>query len=43
MTKIGIVGCAGRMGQMLVGEVLNGEGLTLAGGTERRWGSISVR
>lgn len=33
--KIGIVGCAGRMGQMLVAEVLNTEGANLAGGTER--------
>jgi 4-hydroxy-tetrahydrodipicolinate reductase len=35
MTKIGIVGCAGRMGRMLVAEVLAGEGLVLSGGTER--------
>lgn len=35
MTKIGIVGCAGRMGQMLVREVLETEGLVLAGGSER--------
>jgi 4-hydroxy-tetrahydrodipicolinate reductase len=41
MTKIGIVGCAGRMGQMLVAEVLAGDGLVLAGGTERA-GSASV-
>ena len=34
MIRIGIAGCAGRMGQMLVGEVLNGQGVTLAGGTE---------
>jgi 4-hydroxy-tetrahydrodipicolinate reductase len=32
--KIGIVGCAGRMGRMLVAEVLEAEGCTLAGGTE---------
>ncbi|MEQ8193510.1 MAG: 4-hydroxy-tetrahydrodipicolinate reductase [Rhodospirillales bacterium] len=32
--KIGIVGCAGRMGRMLVGEVLNQDGLELAGGSE---------
>lgn len=32
--KIGIVGCAGRMGQMLVREVLKTDGATLAGGTE---------
>jgi 4-hydroxy-tetrahydrodipicolinate reductase len=33
--KIGIVGCAGRMGRMLVNAVLETEGGTLAGGTER--------
>ena len=32
--KIGIVGCAGRMGRMLLSEVLNQDGLELAGGTE---------
>jgi 4-hydroxy-tetrahydrodipicolinate reductase len=32
--KIGIVGCAGRMGQMLVQEVTNTDGCELAGGTE---------
>jgi 4-hydroxy-tetrahydrodipicolinate reductase len=32
--KIGIVGCAGRMGQMLVQEVTATEGCELAGGTE---------
>ncbi len=32
--KIGIVGCAGRMGQMLVQEVLSTDGCELAGGTE---------
>ena len=32
--KIGIVGCAGRMGRMLLGEVLNQDGLELAGGAE---------
>ncbi len=32
--KIGIVGCAGRMGQMLVKEVLATDGCELAGGTE---------
>ncbi|PKU23520.1 4-hydroxy-tetrahydrodipicolinate reductase [Telmatospirillum siberiense] len=43
MTKIGIVGCAGRMGQMLVAEVLNGEGLALSGGTERPGGDAVGR
>jgi len=33
--KIGIVGCGGRMGRMLVNAVLETEGCTLAGGTER--------
>ncbi len=32
--KIGILGCAGRMGQMLVQEVLASEEATLSGGTE---------
>ena len=32
--KIGITGCAGRMGQMLVREVLLADDCTLAGGTE---------
>ena len=32
--KIGIVGCAGRMGQMLVAEVFNTDGCELVGGTE---------
>ncbi|MBF0373066.1 MAG: 4-hydroxy-tetrahydrodipicolinate reductase, partial [Alphaproteobacteria bacterium] len=33
--KIGIIGCSGRMGRMLVHEVLAAEGCELAGGTER--------
>ncbi len=37
--KIGIVGCAGRMGQMLVVDVLDTEGAELSGGTERPDGS----
>ncbi|MBW7852365.1 MAG: 4-hydroxy-tetrahydrodipicolinate reductase [Rhodospirillales bacterium] len=41
--KIGIVGCAGRMGQMLVREVLDSEGCTLAGGTERPGGDAVGR
>ena len=32
--KIGIVGCAGRMGRMLCKEVMAGDGLELVGGTE---------
>ncbi len=32
--KIGIVGCAGRMGRMLLSEILDQDGLELAGGTE---------
>ncbi len=33
--KIGIVGCAGRMGRMLIAEVLATDGCSLAGGTEQ--------
>ena len=33
--KIGIVGCSGRMGQMLVNAVLQTKGAVLSGGTER--------
>ena len=33
--KIGIIGCAGRMGRMLVAETLATDGCELAGGTER--------
>lgn len=33
--KIGVVGCSGRMGQMLVREILATEDATLVGGTER--------
>ncbi len=33
--KIGIVGCAGRMGQMLLREILTTPGAALGGGTER--------
>ncbi len=35
MHRIGIVGCAGRMGRMLAREVLAAEDCALAGGTER--------
>jgi len=41
MTKIGIVGCHGRMGQMLVREVLSSTTARLTGGTERE-GSSAV-
>jgi 4-hydroxy-tetrahydrodipicolinate reductase len=33
--RIGILGCAGRMGRALLREVIDSEGCTLAGGTER--------
>jgi len=33
--KIGIVGCAGRMGRALIQQVMNTPGCTLAGGTEQ--------
>ncbi len=32
--RIGIVGCAGRMGRTLISEILAADGMTLAGGTE---------
>lgn len=43
MVKIGIVGCAGRMGRMLIQEVLAAEGCVLAGGTEREGGDAVGR
>jgi 4-hydroxy-tetrahydrodipicolinate reductase len=33
-TKIGVVGCGGRMGRMLVAEIANTKGCTIAGGSE---------
>ncbi|UEM04753.1 4-hydroxy-tetrahydrodipicolinate reductase [Skermanella rosea] len=33
--KIGVVGCSGRMGQMLVRRILTTDGCSLAGGTDR--------
>ncbi|MGC2526032.1 MAG: 4-hydroxy-tetrahydrodipicolinate reductase, partial [Stellaceae bacterium] len=33
-TKIGVVGCGGRMGRMLVAEIAATEGCTVAGGSE---------
>jgi 4-hydroxy-tetrahydrodipicolinate reductase len=35
MTKIGIVGCSGRMGRMLLAEAYNNQDVTLTGGTSR--------
>jgi 4-hydroxy-tetrahydrodipicolinate reductase len=37
--RIGVVGCAGRMGRMLVREVLSTPGAVLAGGSERPGGA----
>jgi 4-hydroxy-tetrahydrodipicolinate reductase len=34
--RIGVLGCAGRMGRAVIGEVLAAEGCTLAGGVDRR-------
>jgi 4-hydroxy-tetrahydrodipicolinate reductase len=34
-TRIGVIGCAGRMGRMLVAEIVATEGCALAGGTAR--------
>ena len=39
---IGIVGCAGRMGRMVIQEVLATEGCVLAGGTEAPGGPIGT-
>ncbi|HRQ83162.1 MAG TPA: 4-hydroxy-tetrahydrodipicolinate reductase, partial [Azospirillaceae bacterium] len=36
--RIGVVGCAGRMGQMLVREIIANPGAVLAGGSERPGG-----
>lgn len=33
--KIGVLGCAGRMGRAIIGEILRTDGCALAGGTER--------
>lgn len=41
--KIGIVGCAGRMGKMLMTAVLDTPGCTLVGGTERAGGDAVGR
>ncbi|PWC41345.1 4-hydroxy-tetrahydrodipicolinate reductase [Azospirillum sp. TSO22-1] len=41
--KIGVVGCAGRMGQMLVREIAATPGCTVAGGTERPGGPFVGR
>lgn len=38
--KIGIVGCAGRMGRMLIAETLATAGCELAGGTEQAGGDL---
>ncbi len=34
--KIGVLGCAGRMGRAIIGEILRTDGCALAGGTERQ-------
>src|SRR5690606_14683838 len=34
--KVGVVGCAGRMGQMLLKMLINAPGVVVVGGTERR-------
>src|SRR5262245_27240412 len=33
--KVGVVGCAGRMGQMLLKMLINAAGIVVVGGTER--------
>lgn len=39
--KVGVVGCAGRMGQMLLKMLISAPGIVVVGGTERR-GSIAL-
>jgi 4-hydroxy-tetrahydrodipicolinate reductase len=39
--KVGVVGCAGRMGQMLLKMLINAPGIVVVGGTERR-GSVAL-
>jgi 4-hydroxy-tetrahydrodipicolinate reductase len=39
--KVGVVGCAGRMGQMLLKMLINAPGIVVVGGTERK-GSIAL-
>jgi 4-hydroxy-tetrahydrodipicolinate reductase len=39
--KVGVVGCAGRMGQMLLKMLINAPGIVVVGGSERR-GSIAL-
>jgi len=39
--KVGVVGCAGRMGQMLLKMLINAPGIVVMGGTERK-GSIAL-
>ena len=41
--KIGVIGCAGRMGQMLVRAIADAEGCVVAGGTERPGGAAVGR
>lgn len=41
--RIGVVGCAGRMGQMLVREIIATPGAILAGGSERAGGAMVGR
>jgi 4-hydroxy-tetrahydrodipicolinate reductase len=39
--KVGVVGCAGRMGQMLLKMLINAPGIVVVGGTERK-GSVAL-
>src|SRR6185437_2937293 len=41
--RVGITGCGGRMGRMLLAEVLGSSGLTLAGGTEAAGSAVLGR
>ena len=40
-TRIGVIGCAGRVGRMLIADIVAAEGCALAGGIARK-GSITI-
>src|SRR5258708_23615242 len=40
-TRIGVIGCAGRVGRMLIGDIVAAEGCVLAGGLARK-GSAAI-
>ncbi len=42
-TRIGVIGCAGRVGRMLIGDIVATEGCVLAGGVARPAAARSAR